>query len=115
MEQRQPHQLRLARMHASGAEEWLCPTCGRHLLLRWQPAYQKQVIAAGDPAALHSAGRAGQPGRMPTGAPPQTYRHASHPGADTADIGGDWSAEGLQPWLRWFQQAQLDELWNQPL
>lgn len=107
MELSQSHQLRLVHMHASGAEEWLCPTCGRRLLLRWQPAYEKQVLIAGDIRAIHSASRAPQPERAAAGSQPS--------GADMADIGGDWSAEGLRPWVRWFHEAGLDDLWNQPL
>lgn len=115
MQPQQTHQLQLVHAHASGAEEWRCSTCGRHLLLRWQPAYQKQVLAPGDTHAIHSAGRAGPAPQAGAGAQPQSYSHEYHHSADTADIDGDWSAEGLRPWLRWFQQAGLDDLWNQPL
>lgn len=111
----QTHQLLLVQAHTSGAEEWRCATCGRHLLLRWQPAYEKQVLNAGDDRALHSAGRAAPLPRVPAGAARQSYSHEYHHSADMADIGGDWSAEGLRPWVRWFQQAGLDDLWNQPL
>lgn len=37
----------------SGAQEWSCPTCGRHLVVRWPPHYQRLVLAEGDGNAAH--------------------------------------------------------------
>jgi hypothetical protein len=49
----------------SGAEEWACPTCGRRLLLRWPPHYEKLVLEHGDEAAIHVGGKGGlRPGQI---------------------------------------------------
>ena len=38
---------------AAGMEEWRCPVCGRHFLVRWPPNYQRLVLAEGDEGAVH--------------------------------------------------------------
>ena len=43
----------------SGAEEWVCPTCGRRMLLRWPPHYEKLILEHGDEAAIHVGGKGG--------------------------------------------------------
>jgi len=43
----------------SGAEEWVCPTCGRRMLLRWPPDYEKLVLEHGDDTAVHVGGKGG--------------------------------------------------------
>jgi len=43
----------------SGAEEWLCPSCGRRMLLRWPPDYEKLVLEHGDDSAIHVGGKGG--------------------------------------------------------
>ena len=43
----------------SGAEEWSCPDCGRRMLLRWPPHYEKLVLEHGDPTAIHVGGKGG--------------------------------------------------------
>ncbi|UCC63048.1 MAG: hypothetical protein JSV36_20275 [Anaerolineae bacterium] len=55
----QHHEMRLEKIHASGAEEWFCPTCGRRFLMNWPPAYKKIVLEAGDEYAMHSGGKGG--------------------------------------------------------
>src|SRR5689334_20094557 len=51
------HEMVLETTHSSGAEEWYCPTCGRRLLLRWPPAYEKIVLVPGDEYAAHSGSK----------------------------------------------------------
>ncbi len=43
----------------SGAEEWVCPSCGRLMLLRWPPRYEKLVLVPGDDSAIHVGGKGG--------------------------------------------------------
>jgi len=43
----------------SGAEEWTCPTCGRRIVFRWPPHYEKLVLEYGDVAAVHVGGKGG--------------------------------------------------------
>jgi hypothetical protein len=54
-----PHEMVLAMNQVSGAEEWLCPKCGRRLLLRWPPNYEKLVLDPGDESAVHAGGKGG--------------------------------------------------------
>jgi hypothetical protein len=42
----------------SGAEEWLCPECGRHFIVRWRPSYNRLTLHPGDEDAAH-VGRKG--------------------------------------------------------
>jgi len=55
----QQHEMRLEKAHPSGAEEWLCPTCGRRFLMQWPPAYKRIIMEAGDEYAIHSGGKGG--------------------------------------------------------
>ncbi|MCG5211949.1 hypothetical protein [Streptosporangium sp. KLBMP 9127] len=40
-----------------GAEEWACPACGRRLLLRWPPRYERVVLDPGDESVPHAGAR----------------------------------------------------------
>lgn len=43
----------------SGAEEWACPTCGRRIVFRWPPHYEKLVLDHGDVSVVHVGGKGG--------------------------------------------------------
>ena len=43
----------------SGAEEWHCPQCGRRMLLRWPPNFEKIILERGDEAVTHVGGKGG--------------------------------------------------------
>ena len=53
------HEMILNGSVESGAEEWACPTCGRRMLLRWPPHYEKLILEHGDEAAIHVGGKGG--------------------------------------------------------
>jgi hypothetical protein len=53
------HEMILTGNGESGAEEWVCPTCGRRLLLRWPPNYEKLILEHGDEAAIHVGAKGG--------------------------------------------------------
>lgn len=53
------HEMILTGSGESGAEEWVCPTCGRRMLLRWPPNYEKLILEHGDEAAIHVGGKGG--------------------------------------------------------
>ena len=53
------HEMILTGSGESGAEEWVCPTCGRRMLLRWPPHYEKLILDYGDEAAIHVGGKGG--------------------------------------------------------
>ncbi|TYB41378.1 hypothetical protein [Actinomadura chibensis] len=89
------HEMRMVRTEESGLEEWACPTCGRRMLLRWPPHYEKRIVEPGDARACHVGSAA--PGPTGTGgspdAPPET------PGTSGEREGGDrW--RDARRWLR---------------
>jgi hypothetical protein len=43
----------------SDTEEWLCPRCGRHLVLRWAPHFDELILARGDEGMPHVGSRTG--------------------------------------------------------
>ncbi|MGQ0575055.1 MAG: hypothetical protein ACT4RN_12750 [Pseudonocardia sp.] len=47
------HVMELQGTLPSGAQEWSCPTCGRHFIVRWPPHYQRLVLTEGDVNAAH--------------------------------------------------------------
>ena len=55
----QNHEMQLETEHASGAEEWYCPTCGRRFLLNMPPEYRKIILDSGDESATHSGSKGG--------------------------------------------------------
>jgi hypothetical protein len=59
MNEGQKHEMVLEATHPSGAEEWNCPTCGRRLLINWEPKFKKTVLEAGDEFSIHSGGKGG--------------------------------------------------------
>jgi hypothetical protein len=86
------HQMQRMETREHGLDEWWCPTCGRRLLLRWPPEYQKLVLEAGDEGASHAGATAGlgfgslevvAPGNAPTDPDPQWRQWL-------ADNGIDW-------------------------
>lgn len=53
------HEMILNGRTESGAEEWLCPACGRRMLLRWPPDYEKLIVEYGDDSVVHVGGKGG--------------------------------------------------------
>jgi hypothetical protein len=43
----------------SETERWVCPTCGRIMIVRWSPDFERMTLEAGDEYALHSGGKGG--------------------------------------------------------
>jgi DNA-directed RNA polymerase subunit RPC12/RpoP len=59
MNEGQKHEMVLEATHPSGEEEWNCPTCGRRLLINWEPMFKKTVLETGDEFSIHSGGKGG--------------------------------------------------------
>lgn len=59
MDHQAHHDMQLQTTHASGAEEWVCPTCGRHLMVQWLPKFKRVVLYAGDELAIHNGSKGG--------------------------------------------------------
>ncbi|WP_217560902.1 hypothetical protein [Streptomyces sp. GbtcB6] len=53
------HEMRLVNTLASGAEEWLCPSCRRRILMQWPPRYELVVLERGDETVTHTGGKGG--------------------------------------------------------
>lgn len=89
MSAEQSHKLTLVKRYASGAEEWLCPTCGRRFVMQWAPEYQRVVLEVGDELAVHNTGK----GAM----------IVYHPQPEDP-----W----LAPWQEWMEKGDFESLWN---
>jgi hypothetical protein len=53
------HHMVLAERTESGAEEWVCPTCGRRVLMRWPPDFERLILEHGDERAVHVGAKGG--------------------------------------------------------
>jgi hypothetical protein len=53
------HTMSIAREFPDGTQEWVCPTCGRRILMQWPPQYKRTVLEAGDENASHSGAMGG--------------------------------------------------------
>lgn len=40
---------------SDNGDEFLCPVCGRRLIIQWPPEYKKTILIEGDNLAVHSA------------------------------------------------------------
>ena len=56
-----PHEMVHQGTDASGMQEWRCPECGRHFVVRWPPDFERLVLTEGDGDAVH-VGAKGEPG-----------------------------------------------------
>jgi hypothetical protein len=92
------HEMLLDQIHASGVEEWYCPTCGRRFLVQWPPAYKVIVVAPGNQDIRHNLSRA-------------NYR-IGPPQITQAEESGLIEESRLIPWLRWMEKADFDGMWG---
>ncbi|MBK8905968.1 MAG: hypothetical protein IPM53_32615 [Anaerolineaceae bacterium] len=72
MDHQTQHNMILEVTHTSGAEEWVCPTCGRHLIVEWWPKFKKVVMDAGDEYAIHNGSKGGVVLSTPESTQPQS-------------------------------------------
>lgn len=70
------HEMRIVRTEESGREEWACPTCGRRMLLRWPPDYEKQIVEPGDERACHVGSSPDATPDPPQGTTERQWRNA---------------------------------------
>jgi hypothetical protein len=83
----QNHEILVAKRYPTGAEEWYCPTCGRHYIVRWTPEYQCMVLNEGDEKSIHNMSR---------GAQIVLSREIAR-------------EENLAPWLAWLEGVDLEK------
>jgi hypothetical protein len=92
----------LEQTHASGAEEWYCPTCGRRMAITWQP-WKRVVLEEGDMYAAHRGSKGG-------------LRMGSIGIARSSEVEQPSSPEPsaedpyLAPWVQWLENVDLDDL-----
>ena len=79
------HALELVQNYPTGAQEWRCPTCDRHFVMRTEPVFKRIILNEGDPTASHSGSRNGV--------------HIGLPSAPATD-GASPDADGMSPELR---------------
>ena len=87
-----PHEMVHQGTDAAGMEEWRCPECGRHFLVRWPPAWERLVLVEGDPDAAH----VGSKGAV-------TLGRVEVRAADAAAGGA-----GEDDWRRWLDDNGID-------
>ena len=94
------HDMVLDKMYPSGAEEWKCLTCGRRMLISWEPKFRRTVLQAGNPNVSHG----GFKGSLPMGdTDEKTLR-------DESEVPFDQSR--LAPWEAWIEETKLENLWD---
>lgn len=98
------HEMTLVSKHASGAEEWHCPTCGRRFLMTWPPpAYKKIVLEAGDEYAQHTGSKGDV--RLSTSIEGGMVTPSEDaPTLPPSDLSDDWR--------RWLSDAGFSEWWG---
>ena len=105
--------MRHARTHADASEEWVCPTCGRRLLVDRADDYRTQVLEVGDEGSGHVGGSAAmwrgyQP--VPATVEGRSFSSTSAPLFDTTPApfdAADRADELLRPWLSWLERSPL--------
>ena len=106
------HAMELERTYPSGAQEWRCPTCGRHMIMQWPPNYKKIVLEAGDENASHSGGKGGlRMGAAQVASADDLLASSAPPcSADADDTTPDDrpNHEALGPWLKWLKEGETD-------
>ncbi|MDP4503220.1 hypothetical protein [Nonomuraea turcica] len=48
------HEMVYTRAIDPETNEWSCPSCGRRLLIRWPPHFERLVLEPGDDTAIHT-------------------------------------------------------------
>ena len=46
-----------------GVEKWVCPTCGRTLLVSWNPTFHREEVVVGDTGVGHVGAKGGVKGK----------------------------------------------------
>ena len=105
MSKQQHHEMVLEKTHSSGGEEWICPECGRRMIITWNP-WKRIVLEHGDIYAAHSGGKGG----LKLGPVVITRDNQIE---DSEESSSD--DKYLAPWQRWLDSVDKDDLWNREL
>ena len=110
-----PHEMVHEGTDPSGMEEWRCPVCGRHFIVRWPPDYERLVLAEGDPKAIHVGTKEGEVGfggiavARAAGPPQAADGHPAADGDPPAAPDPAAAAPGEEDaWRRWLRDNGID-------
>ena len=56
---RETHEMVLNGRAEAGTEEWVCQDCGRRVLMRWPPDFERLILEHGDDSAVHVGAKGG--------------------------------------------------------
>jgi len=95
------HAMELIREH-EGMEEWLCPVCGRRLLVNWNPRFKRTVLISGDQSVTHSGFKKQEQSDEALFAGTVSHFAPDKPIEESR----------LIPWARWMDKSNFANLWN---
>ncbi len=90
MASEETHKLVLVKKYETGAEEWYCPSCGRHFVMQWDPEYQRVIFVSGDETVVHNTSR-----------------------GDIIVYRPQVDDPYLTPWLEWMEKDNFEGRWNE--
>jgi hypothetical protein len=96
------HEMVLEETQSTSEENWYCPTCGRRMIITWQP-WKKVVLEQGNMFAAHNGGKGG----LILGSVKIT--HSNQVIGSTA-VGPSADDPTLAPWQRWLDRRDADHL-----
>ena len=100
------HTMTLINEH-EGTEEWLCSSCGRHMLISWQPGFKRTILEDGDMFADHRGFRDNSQADDKVLVPvDKTYR------SDMPERLSAFDDPSLTPWIMWMDEVGFENLWN---
>jgi hypothetical protein len=111
MSDQEKHEMIFEKKHASGADEWFCPACGRRMLISWEPKFRRTVLAAGDANITHGGFRINIPvvGNL-------TFPFVEGPSFEYLEmVELDIEESRLAPWISWMEQSDLERQWDEKL
>jgi hypothetical protein len=105
MNEQQQHEMVLDKTHPSGTDEWYCPTCGRRLLMEYEPKFEKTVLEVGDEYAIHSGGKGG------LRVEPVKVVSDENTDLENAPVVSD-NDPSLSPWITWLNKIGFEHFWK---
>lgn len=99
------HEMILEKTYPTGAGEWYCPTCGRRMLISWEPKFKRTVLEAGDPYASHGGFKGGS--QMGDIMSPSVNETSSQKEVET-----DIDETRLARWASWLDEIDFEDLWK---
>jgi hypothetical protein len=99
------HTMTLINEH-EGTEEWLCSSCGRHMLVSWFPKFNRTVLEDGDSTAAHSGFKNDL----------QVEDRMAEPVVNNRSRGEEFENHvpdaRLVPWIKWMDETGFENLWH---